>query len=133
MLNTMKKHGLTLALYAALSTALTSGVYLLTKNIIDEQAAQQQKALFDDLLPPSIYDNTPQSECYIVTNEVLGNTTPHRLYLASKDGIPVAAIAEATAPDGYSGAIRLIVAADFNGTVLGVRTLEHHETAGARR
>lgn len=43
MLNTMKKHGLTLALYAALSTALTSGVYLLTKNIIDEQAAQQQK------------------------------------------------------------------------------------------
>ncbi len=35
---------------------------------------------------------------------------------------PVAAIIEATAPDGYSGAIQLIVGADFQRrTVLGTR------------
>ncbi len=47
-----------------------------------------------------------------------------------KDEQPVAAIIEATAPDGYSGAIQLLVGADFNGTVLGVRVTEHHETPG---
>ncbi|HBQ6636558.1 electron transport complex subunit RsxG, partial [Klebsiella pneumoniae] len=34
------------------------------------------------------------------------------------------------APDGYSGAIQLLVAADFSGTVLGTRVTEHHETPG---
>lgn len=49
-------------------------------------------------------------------------------FIARKDDKPVAAIIEATAPDGYSGAIQLIVGADFNGTVLGTRVTEHHET-----
>ncbi|EQC1350519.1 electron transport complex subunit RsxG, partial [Escherichia coli] len=43
---------------------------------------------------------------------------------------PVAAVLETTAPDGYSGAIQLLVGADFNGTVLGTRVTEHHETPG---
>ncbi|HIE5254938.1 TPA: electron transport complex subunit RsxG, partial [Serratia marcescens] len=55
---------------------------------------------------------------------------PHRLYLARKNGQPTAAALETTAPDGYSGAIKLLVGADFNGTVLGTRVIEHHETPG---
>ena len=43
---------------------------------------------------------------------------------------PIGAVMEATAPDGYSGAIQLLVAADFSGTVLGTRVTEHHETPG---
>ncbi|MDF5751005.1 electron transport complex subunit RsxG, partial [Klebsiella quasipneumoniae] len=39
-------------------------------------------------------------------------------------------VMEATATDGYSGAIQLLVAADFRGTVLGTRVTEHHETPG---
>jgi electron transport complex, RnfABCDGE type, G subunit len=42
----------------------------------------------------------------------------------------LAAVMEATAPDGYSGAIQLLVGADFSGTVLGSRVTEHHETPG---
>ncbi|SFC96282.1 electron transport complex subunit RsxG [Pragia fontium] len=130
MLNTMKKHGLTLALYAALATGITSAVYLLTQPTIAQQASLQQKALFDQVLPPSMYDNQLQNECYVVTDLALGSTKPHRLFIARKGYMPVAAILETTAPDGYSGAIQLMVAADFNGHVLGVRTLEHHETPG---
>lgn len=37
---------------------------------------------------------------------------------------------ESTAPDGYSGNIQLLVAADFNRTVLGSRVTEHKETPG---
>lgn len=130
MLNTMKKHGLTLALYAALATGLTSGVYLLTKSTIAEQAVLQQKALFDQVIPSTSYDNQLQDECYIVTNNALGSNKPHRLFIARKGYTPVAVVLETTAPDGYSGAIHLIVGADFNGNVLGVRALEHHETPG---
>ncbi len=37
---------------------------------------------------------------------------------------------EATAPDGYSGAIQLLVGSDFSGTILGTRVTQHHETPG---
>ena len=43
---------------------------------------------------------------------------------------PVAAILPATAPDGYSGAIDLVVGINIDGTVAGVRVLSHRETPG---
>ena len=42
MLKTMQKHGVTLALFAAVLTGLTALVNGLTKPTIDEQAARQQ-------------------------------------------------------------------------------------------
>lgn len=130
MFDTMRRHGTTLALFAALTTGLTAVVYHLTRPTINNQAAQQQKALFDQVIPTDIYDNHMQRECYLITDPALGNVGPHRLYLARKDGEPVAAAIETTAPDGYSGAIQILVAADFHGKVYGTRVLEHHETPG---
>lgn len=52
----------------------------------------------------------------------------HKVWIAKLNDAPVGAVMEATAPDGYSGAIQLLVAADFKGTVLGSRVTEHHET-----
>ena len=129
MLKTMQKHGLILALFAAGSTGLTAAINQLTKGTIDEQAALQQKQLFDQVLPAELYNNDLQKSCYQVTAPALGKGV-HHLYIASKDDRPVAAVIEATAPDGYSGAIQLLVGADFKGTVLGTRVTEHHETPG---
>ena len=42
MLKTMRKHGVTLALFAAGSTGLTAAINELTKSTIDQQAALQQ-------------------------------------------------------------------------------------------
>lgn len=130
MLSTMRRHGTTLALFAVLATGLTAVVNELTKDTIAHQAELQQKQLFDQVLPTEMYNNELQHECYVVTDKRLGSAAPHHLYLARKDGVPVAATVESTAPDGYSGAIQLLVAADFSGKVLGVRVLEHHETPG---
>ncbi len=130
MLKTMKRHGITLALFAAGTTGLTAVVNSLTENTIAHQAAQQQKALLDQVVPAERYDNNMQAECYVVTDAVLGNRAPHRLYLARQGDKPVAAAVETTAPDGYSGAIQLLVGADFHGNVLGSRVIEHHETPG---
>ncbi|WP_145484099.1 electron transport complex subunit RsxG [Yersinia aldovae] len=130
MLKTMKRHGITLALFAAGATGLTAVVNALTENTIAHQAALQQKALLDQVVPAEFYDNDMQGECYVVTDIALGNMAPHRLYLARRGDTPVAAAIETTAPDGYSGAIQLLVGADFHGNVLGSRVVEHHETPG---
>ena len=51
MLKTMQKHGVTLAVFAAVLTGMTELVNELTKSTIDEQAVKQQKALFDQVIP----------------------------------------------------------------------------------
>lgn len=129
MLKTMRKHGVTLALFAAGSTGLTAAINQLTKNTIDEQAEKQQNALFEQVIPAGSYNNALLKSCYVVDAPELGKGS-HRVYIARMDDKPVAAVLEATAPDGYSGAIQLLVGADFNGTVLGTRVTEHHETPG---
>jgi electron transport complex protein RnfG len=79
-------------------------------------------------MPADRYNNDLLQSCYLVARR--------RWVKASirsgspKITTPVGAVMEATAPDGYSGAIQLLVAADFKGTVLGTRVTEHHETPG---
>ncbi|MBG6241614.1 MAG: electron transport complex subunit RsxG [Candidatus Symbiopectobacterium sp. Dall1.0] len=130
MISTMRRHATTLALFAALTTGLTAVVNTLTKPTIAHQAQLQQKALLDQVIPPDIYDNNILQECYLVTDEALGTTSARHIYLARKGDTPVAAAIESSAPDGYSGAIHLLIGADFHGKVLGVRVTEHHETPG---
>lgn len=130
MISTMRRHATTLALFAALTTGLTAVVNTLTKPTIAHQTQLQQKALLDQVIPPDIYDNNILQECYLVTDEALGSTASRHLYVARKGDALVAAAIETSAPDGYSGAIHLLIGADFHGKVLGVRVTEHHETPG---
>ncbi|AFR03481.1 MULTISPECIES: electron transport complex subunit RsxG [Pectobacterium] len=130
MMTTMRRHATTLALFAAGTTALTAVVNMLTEPTISHQAMLQQKILLDQVVPAELYNSDMQKECYVVTNPALGSSAPHRVFIARQNGEPVAAALESTAPDGYSGAIRLLVGADFHGKVLGVRVTEHHETPG---
>ena len=129
MLKSMRKHGITLALFAAGSTGLTAAINELTKSTIAEQAATQQKALFNQVLPADRYNNDLLQSCYLVAAPPLGKGQ-HKIWIAKNNDAPVGVVMEATAPDGYSGAIQLLVAADFKGTVRGTRVTEHHETPG---
>lgn len=129
MLNSMRKHGITLALFAAGTTGLTAAINALTKSTIDEQAATQQKALFNQVLPAERYTNDLLQSCFLVAEPSLGKGQ-HKIWIAKNQDAPVGVVMEATAPDGYSGAIQLLVAADFKGTILGTRVTEHHETPG---
>ncbi len=126
----MKKYGLTLAIFAAITTGLTAIVNTLTQKTIANQVIKQQQKLLDQVIPPENYDNNMQSECFLVIDPILGNSSPHHLYLARKNGKLIAAALETIAPDGYSGSIQMLVGANFNGTVLGARVIEHHETPG---
>ena len=60
----------------------------------------------------------------------LGHRSPQSAYLALKGGEPSALILPVTAPDGYSGAIHLLVGIFADGRLAGVRVLSHKETPG---
>lgn len=129
MLKTIRKHGIILALFAAGATGTTAVINELTKSTIEKQSEKQQMALFDQVFPQARYTNDLLKNCYIVNAPALGKGE-HKIYIALKDNAPQGAVIETTAPDGYSGAIQLLVGVDFAGTVLGVRVTEHHETPG---
>ena len=52
------------------------------------------------------------------------------VYRARKDGAPVAAVFTSIAPNGYSGTIKLLVGVYYDGSLAGVRVINHKETPG---
>ncbi|PTC01104.1 electron transport complex subunit RsxG [Thalassospira xiamenensis] len=129
-LSSMQKNGLILAAFAVVATLLIVGTAALTGERIAAQQRQQLKSNLNEVLPEQLHDNDLFASCRLIDAPALGGTQPKRVYFAYQAEKFVGAAMEVTAPDGYSGAIQLLVAARANGDVLGVRVLEHQETPG---
>lgn len=131
MKKSMIKNGLLLALFALLCTALVAVVNSLTKDQIQAQQQLELLKVLEQIIPNDMHDNVLTDNCTMLHNvEGLGTDDAMPAFIAIKDGKPVAIAMETIAPDGYSGAIKLIVGIAANGEVLGVRTLNHQETPG---
>lgn len=120
-----------LTAFAIVGTALLAATYLVTRPIIAETEKQAKLALIGQILPPALYDNNILMDAALLPPaKELGNNDPTPVYRAVKDGKPSAAVLEVTAPDGYSGRIRMIVAIKADGEISGVRVVTHNETPG---
>jgi electron transport complex protein RnfG len=112
-------------------TGLLSGVYLGTLSTIEAAASEEKMKLIDEVLPRASYDNALLKDSFeLPASPALGQDEASRAYRARLQGQPRAAVFEAVAPDGYAGKIRLLIAIDVNGTLLGVRVTQHKETPG---
>ena len=126
------RNSVLLGLFALCTTLLISGTYLLTKDRIAlEQRKAEERALLE-IVPGSRHNNSMLDNTISVgaSSAGLGLRKEKRIYLARQDGKAVAAIIPATATDGYSGDINLIVGVNTDGTIAGVRVLSHRETPG---
>lgn len=131
MLKSMGKNGLILALFALGCTALVVLTHELTKEKVAQQQQREKLQTLSALLPEGSYDNDLVASCKLVTSrKYLGSDQPQALYTATKGGVATGYALETIAPDGYSGAIRLIVGIDAKGAISAVRVLEHKETPG---
>ncbi|ELR63646.1 Electron transport complex protein RnfG [Photobacterium marinum] len=131
MLNAMKKNGGVLAVFALLSTSLVSVTHLLTEGRIQEQQQKELLKVLNQVIPAESHDNELYKSCTLVASEqFLGTPEAMPAYLAKKEGQVSGVAIEAIAPDGYNGAIKLIVGLDIEGVVTGVRILSHNETPG---
>jgi electron transport complex protein RnfG len=83
-----------------------------------------------EILPPGSYDNHLLDNSVELRDPLLGSQSPQTAYIALKDGKPSAVILRAIAPDGYSGAIHLLIGIQADGRLAGVRVLSHKETPG---
>ena len=128
--NSMQKNGLLLAAFAVIATSLIIGVQVLTEDKIAKQQQQQVLRTLNQLIPPALHDNDLYQSCRLLQEPALGSSKAQPLYRAWVNDQPTALAAEIVAPDGYSGAIRLLLAIKPDGEVLGVRTLRHQETPG---
>ena len=134
----MSRNGLILAAFAIAATVLVVGTAKLTAPRIAAQQQQELLSVLNQLLPAAMHDNDLVASCTLVSHPELGGAQ-QRVYRATLKGqalndeptnIPQALALEVTAPNGYSGAIKLLVAFNVNGTVAVVRVLEHKETPG---
>lgn len=119
----------------ALFAVLGAGLVALTEDATRERIESNERAYLlrslNDVLPAGRYDNVLFEDTIRVTDaELLGSEQPITVYRARQGATPVAAILTPVAPDGYSGAIKLLVGVDYDGVLTGVRVVAHRETPG---
>lgn len=122
---------LILLLFTLAFTALMAATYSLSRPQIEASARAEKLRLIGEVLPPAMYDNVLLDDAITLPPlNALGLDTPTPLYRARRGGQPVALVFEATAPDGYSGRIGLLLAMAPDGRLLAMRVTQHKETPG---
>ena len=125
------RSGVLLGLIALLGTALLAGVNALTHERILEQEKLRTMQQLNSVVAVASYNNDLLTDKIELTNEAyFRHPEPVTVYRARMNDEPVAALMIVTAPDGYNGDIRILIAIDVSGTVLGVRVISHRETPG---
>ena len=120
-----------LAAAAIAAYGLVAVVHEVTRDRIAATERARELARFDQVLAGRPHDNDLLADTLFLRDpELLGTTAAITAYRARFHGQPVAVMLEPVAPDGYSGAIRLLIAIAPDGTILGVRALSHRETPG---
>ncbi len=126
----MLKNSLVLGLFAAITVAVVAITQQSTESrILQAERAAQIRAL-GEILPAQSYDNALLDNVITLNEPLLGHRTETPAYLATRAGQPAAVILQANAPDGYSGTISLLIGIMADGTLSGVRVIQHKETPG---
>jgi electron transport complex protein RnfG len=126
----MMKNSLVLGLFAIVTVGLVAVLQQATAGRIANAEREAQVRALSEILPQGSYDNHLLDNSIQLHDPLLGSKSPQTAYIALKDGQPSAVILRATAPDGYSGAIHLLIGIQADGSLAGVRVLGHKETPG---
>lgn len=130
-MNPVAKNGLLLTCFAFACTALVSLTYIQTKPAIEQAELENKYAILTQVIPDHLHDNALVESCVLVQDDhLLSSREPQQAYVATLNGKPSAIAIETLAPNGYNGAIKLIVGFQVDGQITGVRTLSHQETPG---
>jgi Na+-translocating ferredoxin:NAD+ oxidoreductase subunit G len=126
----LEQPGAILAGFALFGTITLALAFDLTKDQIAANEREATLSRLNALVDHQTYDNDLLADQVILPAAEFGSADEVTVYRARKQGVPVAALFTVTAPDGYSGRIRLIVGVNANQTLAGVRVLGHKETPG---
>ena len=120
-----------LAGFALLASVLLGVTNCSTEGTIQRRLNEDLIKSLEEVVPAALHDNDMLRDTRIIPSadfNIGANETT--VYLAKKSGVVTAVCFKFTAPDGYSGAINMIMGIDRDGKLLGVRVLSHKETPG---
>ncbi len=123
--------GLVLAGFAIGATSIVTFTEANTRDKILDNERQTLLSAINSLVSSNEYNNDILTD--IITQpktQQLATKEDTTVYRARKDNEPVAAIFTSIAPNGYSGKITLLVGVYYDGTLAGVRVINHKETPG---
>ncbi|MHC6645724.1 RnfABCDGE type electron transport complex subunit G [Alteromonas sp. HB246098] len=109
MKESLAKNGLMLGAFAVVTTALIALTFFGTQDKIEQQKQQKLLSVLNEVVPSEFHDNALYANCTEVDAPALGIKKAHKIYRATLNGQPSALVLEATAPDGYSGDIDIVV------------------------
>lgn len=132
--DSIRRNSIALGIFALITATLLATTHMGTKEqIAAAQRAVQQKALLE-VIPRERHSNDMLLDVIPIPAHywpTLGLKSGGNIHVArDQQGHPVAMIVPAVAPDGYNGAIHLIIGINVDGTIAGVRATEHNETPG---
>ena len=113
--------------------ALLLWINISTENKIEASYKRSIQAPLLDILGQAFESDAIEINPYPIPEEfwpLLGFENQHYLNIVYQNSEAVGLIIPATAQNGYSGEIKLIVAASRDGQIIGVRILKHSETPG---
>jgi electron transport complex protein RnfG len=127
----MIRSAVLLALFAFIGTAVLSITHEATDDLIIQNERDELLRSLHNIIKPDMHDNDIFTDTIKITDpELLGTEEPVDVYIARKEGKPVAAVFGSIAPNGYNGQIKLLVGVDLNAKLTGVRVISHKETPG---
>lgn len=135
MSETIFKHSFSTAAimagFSVLGTVLLVFTVMSTREPIAASEREAKKALLEQVLSADQHDNDLLLDTVAIpAGGDLGNRDETLAYRGRKGGQASAVILETTAPDGYSGDIKLLIGILADGEISGVRVLAHRETPG---
>lgn len=120
-----------LAAFAVTGSALLALANEATRDRIAENERLETVRQLQQILPAGSYDNALLEDTLEMTLPAdISRPGPDTIHLARRGDTVVAAILPVTAPNGYSGAIDLLLGVRRDGTIAAARVTRHRETPG---
>lgn len=119
-----------MATFAGIAALLLHLTYQLASPVLSAQAQERLLSELNALIPAQAYNNDLAQDIAYFSVAELDAKKPIVVYRARKDQQPVASLLQVTAPNGYNGAIQLLVGVWADGRLAGIKVLAHKETPG---
>ncbi len=129
----ISKNSFILGTFALVTAGILAATFLITKDKITEAEKKAAQKALSEIIRPDRHNNDMLEDTWQPPEhhlKALGLNTVTAIHIAKQNNAPVAVVIPSTAPDGYSGEIKLIVGINTDGSVAGVRVLSHKETPG---
>lgn len=125
------RNSLILGLFAMATVGMIAITQQGTAERISEAQRRVQLSALNEIIPHDQHDNDLLADSFTIDDrQYLSLTSTQDAYRARNDGAVSAVILPVVAPDGYSGRIELLVGIDADGSIAGVRSVNHRETPG---